>query len=82
MATPSNVILVPRAPRSSYNPNRPLEENTLLLNQARHFREVEKKLPAEQQTGVDFASIKTEGQAGDYVRKMTAILHPQVFTAR
>jgi len=81
MATPSNVIVIPKPPKSSYNPDRPLEKNTLLLNQVRHFREAEKKLPAAQQTGVDVDSIKTEGQAGEYVRKMTAILHPRVSTA-
>jgi hypothetical protein len=77
MATPSNVIRVPKPARSSYNPNRPLEKNTLLLNQVKHFLEAEKKLPPEQQTGTDPASIKTEAHASEYVAKMTAILHPQ-----
>jgi hypothetical protein len=81
MATPSNAILVPKAARSSYNPHRPLAKNTLLLNQVKHFREVEKTLAAGQQTGVDIDSIKTEAQAGDYIRKMTAILHPETFRA-
>ncbi len=82
MATPSNVILVPKPSRSSYNPHRPLEKNTLLKHQVRHFRRLEEKMPPEQQTGIPFNTIKTEGQAADYVRKMTAILHPQVFKAR
>lgn len=82
MATPSNAIRIPRASRDSYNPNRPLEKNTLLLNQVRHFRELEKALPIEHQTGVDFDAIKTEAQAGEYVSKMTAILHPKVLRAR
>jgi hypothetical protein len=81
MATPSNAILVPKPSKTSYNPNRPLEKNTLLLNQLKHFREAEKKLPAEKQTGIDIGFIKTEAQAADYVRKVTAILHPQVFKA-
>jgi hypothetical protein len=81
MATPSNAIQVPKASRSGYNPHRPLDKNTLLLNQVRHFQEAEKKLPADQQTGIDPGSIKTEAQAADYVRKVTAILHPQVFKA-
>ncbi|HYL78081.1 MAG TPA: hypothetical protein VEU96_27955 [Bryobacteraceae bacterium] len=78
MATPSNVIRVPKAAKSSYNPNRPLEKNTLLLNQVKHFLELEKQLPLEQQTRIDPASIKTEAHASEYVQKMTAILHPQV----
>jgi hypothetical protein len=81
MATPSNVILVPKAARSSYNPDRLLEKNTLLLNQIRHFHEAEKKLPADQQTGIDIHSVKTESQAAEYVRKITAILHGRVFKA-
>jgi hypothetical protein len=48
-----------------------------LQNQVNHFREVEKTLPPEQQTGMDFKEITTEAHAAEYVRKMTAILHPQ-----
>ncbi|MBV8847901.1 MAG: hypothetical protein JO307_34235 [Bryobacterales bacterium] len=77
MGTPSNVIRVPRAPKTSYNPQRPLVKNTLLLNQVRHFREVEKTLPPEMRSGIDFESIKTEGDAAEYVRRITAVLHPQ-----
>jgi hypothetical protein len=77
MATPSNVIRVPKPAKSSYNTNRPLSKNTLLQNQVNHFREVEKTLPPEQQTGMDFKEITTEAHAAEYVRKMTAILHPQ-----
>jgi hypothetical protein len=77
MATPSNVIHIPRPAKSSYNPNRLLKKNTLLLNQVRHFRVVEKKLPPEKQSGIDFESIKTEAHAGEYIRRLTAILHPQ-----
>jgi hypothetical protein len=75
---PSDRIRVPKAPRSAYNPNRPLEKNTLLLNQVRHFREVEKTLPPEQQSGIDFDSIKTEAQAAQYIHKLTSVLHPKV----
>jgi hypothetical protein len=78
MATPSNVIRVPKPARSSYNPNRPLVKNTLLQNQVNHFLELEKKLPPEKQTGTDPASILTEAHASEYVQKMTAIFHPQV----
>jgi hypothetical protein len=77
MASPDNVIRVPKPRRESYNPNRPLEKNTLLLNQVRHFHHAERHLPAEQQTGIDINLIKTEGEASAYIRKVTAILHPR-----
>lgn len=80
MATPSNRILVPQVPASSYNPDRPLVKNTLLHSQVRHFRAVEKARPA-LQSGVDFESIQTERQAAEYIRKMTALLHPRVLKA-
>jgi hypothetical protein len=69
------VVRIPRAARSSFNPNRPLEKNTLLLNQLRHFAHVEGKLPPEERTGMDVASIRTEGQAAEYIRRMTRKLH-------
>jgi hypothetical protein len=37
---------------------------------------VEKTLPPELQSGMDSAAIATEGQAGEYIRKITAVLHP------
>jgi hypothetical protein len=76
MAQPSNVIRIPRASRSSYNPQRPLSKNTLLQNQVNHFRQLEIQLPEDRRSGMDFASVKTEADASEYVRKMTAILHP------
>ncbi len=72
-----NVVVVPRPARGSYNPDRPLKKNTLLLNQVRHFQEVEKKLPVEQRTGHNLKKIRTEAHAAEYIRKMTARLHPQ-----
>lgn len=75
MATPLNVIRVPKPARSSFNPNRPLSKNTLLKNQVEHFRKLEADFPPEQQTGIDFDSIETEDHASEYSRRMTAILH-------
>ena len=69
------VIRIPRTSRSSFNPDKPLEKNTLLLNQVRHFAHLEEKLPAEERTGMDVASIRTEGQAAEYIRRMTRKLH-------
>jgi len=74
MAQPP-VIRVPRPARSSYQPHRPLSKNTLLQNQVKHFRELERRLPPGHQTGLDFDSITTEGQAAEYIRRMTTRLH-------
>lgn len=77
MAEPTNVIRIPKPPRSSFNAERLLIKNSLLLNQVKHFFELEKALPAEKRTGVDHKSVTTEGRAADYIRKMTDILHPK-----
>jgi hypothetical protein len=77
MSTPDNVIHVPRPPKSSFNPYRPLKGNQLLQEQIRHFHKREEELAPEQQTGIDIASIATEGEASEYIRKLTAVLHPQ-----
>jgi hypothetical protein len=65
------VIRVPKPARSSYQPHRPLSKNTLLQNQVKHFRELEKDLLPEDQTGIPLESIETEGHAAEYIRRMT-----------
>jgi hypothetical protein len=45
------------------------------MNQVKHFLEIEKTLPADKRTGIDPKTITTEGRAGDYIRKMTDVLH-------
>ena len=69
------VIPVPKPSRSAYNPNRPLGGNALVAAQVKHFAEAEKNLPPEFQTGLDAGAVKTEGQAGDYIRKVTEAIH-------
>jgi hypothetical protein len=78
MAMPSNVIHVPRPPSSSYNPNRPLAKNTLILSQVKHFHKIEQELPPDKQTGIDLESITTEGKAAEYIRALTLALQPSV----
>jgi hypothetical protein len=77
MSTPDNVIHVPKPSAKAFNPNRPLKGNLLLQTQVKHFHELEKGLAGEQQTGINVESIATEGEASEYVRRLTAILHPQ-----
>ena len=74
MAEPP-VIRVPKPARSSYQPHRLLGKNKLLQNQVKHFHELEKRLPPEQQTGIALESIQTEGHAAEYIRRMTEKLH-------
>ena len=75
MATSAPIIPVPRPGRSAYNPNRPLRSNALVAAQVQHFAEADKNLPADYQTGIDPASITTEGEAAAYVRKVTEAIH-------
>ena len=81
MATPSNVVKVPKPNPKSFDKHRLLEKNTLIKNQVLHFREIEKTLPPEQQSGMKFEDIKTEGQAAEYIAKLTTFLHGKPLTA-
>jgi hypothetical protein len=71
----SNVISVPKPSRTAFNPHRPLEKNLLIHAQVKHFKEAEAQLPEHLQTHVDIATIKTDGQASGYIRKVTRALH-------
>lgn len=66
---------VPKTPSSAGNKHRPVSD--LLKSQVQHFREIEKAWPKDKQTGIDVAKLKTESDASSYIRKITAILHPQ-----
>ena len=74
MAQPP-IIRVPKTPRSSFNPNRPLTKNVLLQTQVKHFRHAEEKLPPAEQTGIDIATLATERDAADYIKRVTQRLH-------
>jgi hypothetical protein len=69
------VIKVPRPPQSAFNKNRPV--SALLKNQILHLHEVEKKFPPAHHSGMYINAITTEGEAADYIRKVTARLHPE-----
>jgi hypothetical protein len=68
-------IEVPKPAPGSFHKHRPISD--LLRKQIDHFREAEMKLRPESRTGIDAKSIETEEAAGLYLRKITAILHPQ-----
>jgi len=66
---------VPKPAQGACNKHRPISD--LLRSQMKHFRELEKTWPAGKQTGIDIELVKTESEASTYIRKITAILHPQ-----
>jgi hypothetical protein len=69
------IIKVPAPPKNAFNKNRPI--SALLKNQIVHLQEAELRFPARQQTNIYINKIKTEGEAADYIRQVTARLHPE-----
>jgi hypothetical protein len=69
-----SVIVVPKPPKQAFNPDRPV--SALLQNQILHMQEAEFRLPARRQTNIYINNIRTEGQAAEYISKVTAQLHP------
>lgn len=69
------VMKVPKTPKRAYNHNRFI--SSLIEHQIQHFSEVEKSLLKPGQKLTDISKIKTELHASKYLKKMTALLHPQ-----
>ncbi len=67
------IINVPKPPKSAFNKNRPL--STLLAWQLEHVQEAEFRLPVGHTTDVYVNAIKTEGEAADYIRRVTEKVH-------
>jgi hypothetical protein len=70
MAKSPNVISIPKPPASAFNKHRPVSD--LLWEQVEHLAAVVRR-----QIDDERRAIRTEGQASDFIRKMTAILHPE-----
>ena len=70
MARSKNVIRIPKPPRDAFNQHRPVSE--LVWTQVEHLAAVVKKDIDDQRR-----AISTEAQASAFIKKMTAILHPQ-----
>lgn len=66
---------VPLTPKSAYNHGRFI--SGLIEHQLKHFNELEKSLLKAGEKLTDVSKIKTELQASKYLKKMTALLHPQ-----
>ena len=69
------VMKVPKTPKGAYDHGRFISQ--LIENQIKHFNEVEKSLLKPGQKLTDISRIKTELQASKYLKKMTALLHPE-----
>ena len=74
-ALPANAIRLPKMQKTWFDADRSLEGNSLLKNQVEHFHELEQGFPKEQRSGIPLESIETEGQAADYIRRVTLLLH-------
>lgn len=70
MARSENVIRIPKPPKDAFNQHRPVSE--LVWTQVEHLAAVIKR-DIDDQT----RAISTEAQASAFIKKMTAILHPQ-----
>jgi hypothetical protein len=78
MAPSGNHVRVPKPSSKSFDKNRPIAKNALLENQVKHFHELEISLLKQLQTGIRFEEVRTEGDAAEYIRRITAILHPHL----
>src|SRR5580765_3231779 len=67
------LIHVPRPPKGAMHPHRPV--NALLQAQMQHLQDAELKLPARLQSNIYINAIKTEGEAGEYIRRVTEAIH-------
>jgi hypothetical protein len=67
------IIKIPRPPASAVDKDRPV--SSLLRSHLEHMQEAEFRLPAKMQTNVYINAIKTEGEAAEYIRKVTERLH-------
>lgn len=80
------MIKIPKPPKSSYDPDRPV--SGLLKAQILHLQEAEQRLPQRHQSDIYINTIKTEGEAAEYIRHVTEALHaahgvqPQGITRR
>lgn len=68
------IIDVPAVEKEAYNPDRPI--SGLIQMQLIHLSTAEQMLPPNQKrTGINIATLHTEGEAAEYIQKVTAMLH-------
>jgi hypothetical protein len=66
-------ILVPRPKQSARNPDRPV--NALLEAQIQHLQHAERRLPLRYRSEIYIHTIRTEGEAAEYIREVTEAIH-------
>jgi phospholipase C len=71
----ARIEVIPVPQPGPARPDRPM--GGLLEEHVQHMHEAEMTLPPSQQTGIDITKLKTVRDAGDYIGKVTAIMHPQ-----
>lgn len=69
MAKQVNVINIPTPPKDAFNKHRPVSD--LIWTQVEHLAAIVKKDIDDKRR-----AINTEAEASDFIREMTAILHP------
>jgi hypothetical protein len=69
------IVKYPKPSLAGYDPNRPLHKNQLILKQVEHFHQVEKNLPEHLRTDTDIQDVKTEGEAAEYIARVTKAIH-------
>jgi hypothetical protein len=67
------IIDVPEVEKEAYNPDRPI--SGLIQMQLIHLSTAEQTLSAKQRTGTNISMLHSEGQAAEYIQKVTAMLH-------
>jgi hypothetical protein len=67
------IIDVPEVEKEAYNPGRPI--SGLIQMQLIHLSTAEQTLPPKQRTGINISTLHSEGQAAEYIQKITAMLH-------
>jgi|ERR1700733_9808397 len=67
------IIHVPRPSKTAMNPDRPV--SSLLLAQIAHLQHAERRLPLRYRSAIYTHAIRTEGEAGRYVRDVTEAIH-------
>jgi len=67
------VIHMGKSSKKAWNPNRPM--SSLLAWQVEHLHEAEKRLPRHHHTDIYVNAIKTEGEAAEYIQKVTESIH-------
>lgn len=73
MAKHKYVVAVARPHKPRFEPDRPI--TNLVRNQLLHISLAQRGLPRHHRAPVDVYSIKTEGEASEYIRHVTAKLH-------